>query len=474
LGGLRGLGSFEGSKIGRFFVLGTAGAGGMGLVLKAHDPELDRTIALKLVRPDRSNGEDHARLLREARAMAKVSHPNVVHIHEVGSHEGSVFMAMEFVEGRTLRQWLEERTRPWTEILQKLVDAGHGIAAAHRAGLIHRDIKPGNLLIGSDGRVRMTDFGLARPTSSASDSEAATLSDTTEDSEKNEVTELSRFAGTPAYMAPERLRGRGDARSDQFSFCVMLYLALYGRHPFAGASREEVWDRMARGDVQSPPEDSLVPTSVRETILRGLLTDPEKRFPSMDAFLDALRVPVPPAVEREARNPRRERRLLGLAIAAIAIAVVSLGLVFARDARTPAPEKNLSEETARPEQRPVEARTEIQDAPAEANNGRPKADLGTGLELGPPAGSPRQAARSNASETPSDVQTQPPPRRSSRRGVHRGQDKRALSMSRTGAPAREKRVDHVPAASDTTNTRSPGDDDDGLKPLSDHPPRSPR
>jgi serine/threonine protein kinase len=312
--------SLEGAKIGRYMVLGMLGTGGMGLVLRAHDPELDRTIALKLVRPDRATKNDHVRLLREARAMARLSHPNVIPVYDAGTYEGQVFVAMEFVEGQTLKQWLAERPRPWRDVLDILVAAGRGIEAAHAAELVHRDIKPANVLIGRDGRVRVSDFGLARPALAVENAQPRSLSDPL----SGEITpggssELSRLAGTPAYMAPERLRGQADARSDQFSFAVTLYLALFGRHPFEGSTHQEVVARIEKQEVRPPPEGSEVPESVFSVITRALHPRSEDRYHSMGALLDELAEAVKPTVLTQ--GPQRRAKPI------FSVTKLSLGIV---------------------------------------------------------------------------------------------------------------------------------------------------
>src|SRR3954453_18295126 len=159
----------RGSAVGRYVVLERIGSGGMGVVYAAYDPELDRKVALKLLRPDRAGavGEAALRLQREAQAIARLSDPHVVAVYDAGTLGEQVFVAMEFVEGRTLREWLKAEPRSWSEILKAFLAAGRGLAAAHDAGLVHRDFKPDNVLLGGDGRVKVADFGLARPVGEA-------------------------------------------------------------------------------------------------------------------------------------------------------------------------------------------------------------------------------------------------------------------------------------------------------------------
>lgn len=247
--------TFErGATIGRYVVLDVIGRGGMGVVYKAFDPELDRAIALKLVA---SGGTE--RLAREAKTLAKLAHPNVVAVHDVGVIGDDVFVAMELIPGTTLRAWMRDRTP--RAVVAVLTLAARGLAAAHRLSIVHRDFKPENVMVDDDGRVRVLDFGLAR-----SGDDAPTLGD---------GTHAGAIAGTPPYMAPEQARGEiVDARSDQYSFCVVLYEALYGERP--------------RPDAR-PPSRRGVGRRVKHALAIGLRSDPSRRHPSMDALIDALR-----------------------------------------------------------------------------------------------------------------------------------------------------------------------------------------
>ncbi len=297
-------GAHEAPRIGRFLLLAPIGRGGMGSVFAAYDPQLDRRIAIKLVR---SQARDPAaaaalreRTLREARAMAKVSHPNVVAIHEAGIADdvaaAPVYIAMELVEGATLRQWLAERTRSCTDVVGVHVAAARGLAAVHAAGLVHRDFKPDNAMIDAHGRVRVMDFGLARALDESGSTDVTTDGDTPR-------TATTRPAGTPGYMAPEQLCGDAiDHRADQYALCVSLYEALWGRRPSAN-------------ETADPPR-TQVPARVRAAILRGIAVDRERRFASMDALADAL------------APPRHRRSLaLGLALAGTIAAAILVALV---------------------------------------------------------------------------------------------------------------------------------------------------
>jgi hypothetical protein len=271
-----------GEVLGRYIISGVLGAGGMGVVYAADDPRLGRKVALKLLRPARADaaGERQARLSREAQAMARLSHPNVLPVFDLGTEGGQLFLAMERVEGPTLAEWLKQRERPWREVLGLLLEAGRGLAAAHRAGLVHRDFKPANVLVGAEGRPRVTDFGLVRLGETWEDNGAGAPTGSSEPA----LTQAGAVPGTPAYMSPEQLAGRPvDARGDQFSFCVALYEALYGLRPFAtDVPLERRWT------LRRPERVPRLPRHVKAALARGLALEPEARFPSMDALLEAL------------------------------------------------------------------------------------------------------------------------------------------------------------------------------------------
>ncbi len=296
-----------GARIGRFVLGERIGTGAMGAVHAAHDPRLDRQVALKLLLDAHDDAPGRARLIREAQSLARLAHPNVVAVHEVGEHHGRVFVAMELVVGVTLTQWLRGRARTWPTLRDVFVQAGRGLAAAHAAGFVHRDIKPDNLLVGDDGRARVTDFGLARRDHDPDDGPAA-------DAPIDALTRTGALVGTPAYMAPEQLAGRGaDARADQFGFCVTLYEALTGERPYRGRTVGALRDAIAAGPV---PTVRGVAGPVRRALARGLAADPAARYPSMTALLDDL-----------TRERRRWRRgLLGaIAVGAIVVGAWRLG-----------------------------------------------------------------------------------------------------------------------------------------------------
>ncbi len=197
----------SGTRIGRYVVSKCIGAGAMGVVYIARDPDLGRSVAIKLLRAELSvSPEGRARLLREAQAMAQLSHPNVITIHDVGSHEHGVFLAMEYVDGGTLGDWMRTAPRTWRDVLEKFLAAGEGLAAAHEAGLVHRDFKPDNVLVGKDGRVCVTDFGLARAASLAEDEDPRESPGERPQHLELSMTRTGTLLGTPAYMAPEQPR----------------------------------------------------------------------------------------------------------------------------------------------------------------------------------------------------------------------------------------------------------------------------
>jgi tetratricopeptide (TPR) repeat protein len=289
----------RGSAVGRYLITGELGEGGMGVVYAAYDPELDRKVALKLLQANPAGGSSaggQAWLLREAQALARLAHPNVIGVFDVGSLSGDrVFVAMELVEGKTLRRWLEAEHRSWRDVQRVMLAAGAGLQAAHAAGLVHRDFKPENVLVGDDGRVRVMDFGLARlageDTSRDIDLSIATRSPLSES-----LTADGAVPGTPAYMAPEIHRGvAAGTRTDQFAFGVTLYEALFGTRPFG--KRE-----LARTEPPSPkppPPGSGVPAQLARVAMRAISLDPDARFASMQALLDDLAVD-PGALKRRA------------------------------------------------------------------------------------------------------------------------------------------------------------------------------
>ncbi|WP_428262055.1 protein kinase domain-containing protein [Haliangium sp.] len=346
-----------GDCVGRYTIQERLGVGGMGAVYKAHDPELDRRIALKILRVSRKRGRAleaaKARLDREAQALAQLSHPNVITVYDVGRYGEHVFVAMEFVEGQTLGEWLDSSRPTLGEIVDVFLAAGQGLLAAHGAGLVHRDIKPDNIVVGSDGRVRVRDFGLARATGSDESRSRSASSETGparsrvaaggrfaagsgpslfDDHASDDGSPCARggvvtasapserdaIAGTPAYMAPEQFLGRAvDARTDQFSFCVTLYWALYGQRPFAGERAADIAANVIGGRISPPPRDPRVrvPGWLRAILLRGLSRAPASRYPGMAELLAELRRGL----------ERRLRVQMGLWAALGAVGLIAIG-----------------------------------------------------------------------------------------------------------------------------------------------------
>jgi serine/threonine protein kinase len=297
----------EPHRLGRFVILEHLGRGGMGIVYSAYDPVLDRRVALKLLRPQPGRDAERmrARLHREAKALARLSHPNVVPIYDVGILDGEVFIVMEFVVGQTLRAWSHER--PWHDVLAMYLQVARGLAAAHAVGLVHRDVKPDNAVVGQDGRPRVLDFGLVRDGDFDPGVEIATDAGPLPAADgvavREDLTATNAIMGTPAYMAPEQAANASiGPAADQFSFCVALYEALYGQLPFAAhdvsARMAELRAARALGvadgvqvshpEPLAPPPRSPVPDAFWPILRRGLARDPAARWPDMDALIEEL------------------------------------------------------------------------------------------------------------------------------------------------------------------------------------------
>jgi len=304
-------------RIGRFVVLERLGAGGMGTVYAAYDAELDRRVALKFLHPDRA-GDRHAqhRLLREAQALARLSHPHLVEVYEVGRHESEIYLAMEHVAGLTVGVWIERIKPDWREVLRVWLEAGQALALVHAEGLVHRDIKPTNVIVGDDGRARLVDFGLAREVGGLSSrpgldeigSSPNSPSPASSGSRLREsVTQSRAVIGTPAYLAPEQRLGEPVApAADQYSFCVSLYEGLYGCRPRGPVGPEEALD---------VPDPGAVPMAIRKVLARGLAQRPQDRFGSINALLEALHRPL----ERR----RAGRWVAGLGVAGLTVAAIT-------------------------------------------------------------------------------------------------------------------------------------------------------
>lgn len=297
-------------EVGRYGIRERLGAGGCAAVYRAYDPALGRDVALKLLAL--AGAEDGRRMAREARALARLSHPNVVEVYDYGRVGGYVYVAMELIDGPTLAQWLAKSQRA-ADVVRVFADAGRGLVAAHHAGLVHRDFKPTNVILSNDGRVRVLDFGIARTFKSHSapgdaDPVCAPYSQVTD----APITREGLVSGTPRYMAPEQHAGVVDARSDQFAFCTALFEALAGRNPFgvhdaAGLAKAKC---EASYVAKRPPDG--VPRWLWPIIMRGLEPDPDRRWPTMETL-----------VERLERGPLSSRirsvaLIAGLCVAAVA------------------------------------------------------------------------------------------------------------------------------------------------------------
>ncbi len=380
-------------QVGRFPILRRLGSGGMGAVYAAYDELLDRKVALKVMHPQRTGSLGASRKQRtlvEARALARLSHPNIPLVFEVGEAHQQVYISMEFIDGETLADWCSSAPRSWQDILSMYLQAGEGLHAAHQAGIVHRDFKPNNVLVGRDGRPRVVDFGLARlgtqssaslriplslsgqygrapeaavvdptraaahpaaapraegsPGSAANPETAGTMAATalsaqwvptlTGSAEAEPLSLAGKVSGTPGYMSPEQyIGGDVDSLSDQFSFCAALFEALYGYPPFSGESVEEL-ARAVHGPVRLPPPHSKVPAEVQRALLRGLAVEPQRRFSSMGELLTALRTELVAGAGSGALSRMRVLRLfwgLTLVLGTLVSLRFMTGNVAARD-----------------------------------------------------------------------------------------------------------------------------------------------
>jgi tetratricopeptide (TPR) repeat protein len=286
-----------GAEVGRYRLLSLLGRGGGGEVFEAEDPDLDRRVALKLIRIDEGAGRAAARLVREAKVLAQLSHPNVVTVLDVGYQDDYVFIAMELVEGVSLESWVLHGERSSEEIVDVYIQAAEGLQAAHDLGLVHRDFKPANAMIDSDGRVRVVDFGLASASEETEVSGPHSASENLEDSFGGRLTQTGDMVGTPHFMAPEQFRrGQVTPATDQFDWCLSLYEALYLRSPFSGDSIADRCRSVLQDEPAPPPSKHPHPPHLWRVLKRGLASDPEDRWPSMASAVAAL---------TKRRRPRR-------------------------------------------------------------------------------------------------------------------------------------------------------------------------
>ncbi len=310
----------RGEALGRYIVIERLGEGATGVVYAAYDPELDRKVALKILRrPDGDTGEGRrqARFVREAKAIAKLAHPNVVGIFDVGVDRDRVFLAMEYLVGGTLRDWMATQGRPWRDVVKMFVAVGKGLAAAHAEGLVHRDFKPDNVLLDRTGTPKVADFGLARLSGPSVEDSSEEVSPQATPRTDARVTRTGAMTGTPAYMAPEQFRGKAtDGRTDQFAFCVALYEALYGRRPFAAETVFDLAEAVIRERVEPAPNNANVPSWIRRSLVRGLRAEAAERHATMEDLLAAL----------EADPVARVRRVVAVSLAALVLVVTLAGL----------------------------------------------------------------------------------------------------------------------------------------------------
>ena len=285
----------EALRLGPYRVFGKLGQGGMGAVYEAEHEDTGRRVAVKVVRSD--DGAVEARLQREGRAMARLLHDNVVAVHAVDRCEHGLYVAMELVSGPTLRGWTgDERTV--AELVTVLAQAADGLAAAHEAGVVHRDVKPDNILVDEHGRARVTDFGLAKPVPGSAAEAMSTFA--------ARLTPSGASPGTLSYMAPEQLLAQTiTAAVDQFGLGATAFELLYRRPPFWGPTGDAVAMAIVEGDVKEPPEVEIADPRVHAVVMRALAPEPEDRFSSMAVMAEALRG----ALEPEAGSKSGWRRL---------------------------------------------------------------------------------------------------------------------------------------------------------------------
>ena len=312
-----------GQTVGRFVLVGELGAGGMGVVFRARDPQLGREVAIKVLRDH--TDDRAARLIREAQAMAALSHENLVVVYDAGAVDDVVFLAMELVDGTSLRHWFVAPGRTWRDRLAGVIAAGRGLAAAHAAGIVHRDFKPENVLVDRAGRIKVADFGLAR-------AELATGVPVPPPSSGGaDLTRTGSVLGTPAYMAPEQYDGKlADTRSDQFALAVVAWEAVFGARPFQGEYLA-LADAIQAGTITAMPRPAGAPARLEAVLRRGLAVDPAARYPDVAALLAAI--------EDALRPPRRWPVVAGLGVLVLAGAAVlawQIGM-FDRAATPPPP-----------------------------------------------------------------------------------------------------------------------------------------
>jgi serine/threonine protein kinase len=326
-------------KYGRYEIVKELGRGTMGVVYQAHDPQIDRMVALKVLRPDRVVSQDFVlRFLREAKAIGRISHPNIVTVYDVGQDHGTIYIAMEYLEGRPLNEVIKGRTVPVEETVGQCVQVAEALGYAHRQGIIHRDIKPSNIILTPDNRIKLTDFGIAR----------------IEDPDAAQQTQAGDILGTPVYMAPEQVMGqKADGRTDLYALGVIAYEMVAGKRPFGGGNIAAIF----RSITHEPPEDpmnigSLDNRALADLILKSLSKDPANRFQNGEAMaaalnrcMDASAHPFPElTIPRQPTSASNKR---GLAIAIFCTCLVA-GIVGYTLIRKPAVESTHNDSAAVP------------------------------------------------------------------------------------------------------------------------------
>ena len=318
----------QGARIHRYLIVELIGKGGMGAVYKAYDPELNRRVAIKILtlapQEDKTASLPHARIKREAQALARLNHPHVVSIYDVGEYENGVYISMEYVEGQTLREWIRDSRPSQKEIVDVFLKAGQGLQAAHRQGLVHRDFKPENLMVGQDGRVKILDFGLARSAEledlPVSNNKPQDETASGEQLLSQPLTQVGTMLGTMAYMAPEHfLQQELDEKTDQFSYCVSLFEALYGIRPYRAKNTEQLKSKLTQGQFEIPDAVDL-PDWIKRILVRGLATSKSQRYSSMTSLLEDL------SYDPElAKEQKRRRLLVAFSLVASVLLLVGLG-----------------------------------------------------------------------------------------------------------------------------------------------------
>ncbi len=313
-----------GLRLGVYEVQTQIGAGGMGVVYRALDTNLNRPVAIKVLSDSVSDPAARRRFQREAQTASSLNHPHILTVHDAGEFEGRQYLVTELVDGGTLRAWIQGAKRSWRQSIELLTGVADALAAAHQAGILHRDVKPENILITKSGYAKLADFGLAKLHEGAPSDDAETQTDMR--------TRLGAIVGTAAYMSPEQAVGQTlDARSDVFSFGVVLYEALSGRRPFTGASDLNVVRAIVHTEAEPLPDD--VPIPVRSIVDKALEKDPADRYQSMgDMVIDLRRVvrhgAEGPVAATAGRGIRRGWMAAGAAVLIAAVAAVGLLFVY--------------------------------------------------------------------------------------------------------------------------------------------------